>query len=109
MLVKFQTPAYATITMFGDVAKTLLKMMGMTGSIPGAIEADDVPAALERLKQAVAELPRDTQSDRSSSRGDDDSQHVDLAKRAFPLVQLLEAAAKKKKHVVWEEERHVIS
>ncbi|HSF46992.1 MAG TPA: DUF1840 domain-containing protein, partial [Burkholderiales bacterium] len=60
MLVQFQTPAYATITMFGGVAKTLLKMMGMTGDIPGAINAEDVPGALERLKQAVAALPKPT-------------------------------------------------
>ncbi|HSF47044.1 MAG TPA: DUF1840 domain-containing protein [Burkholderiales bacterium] len=103
MLVQFQTPAYATITMFGEVAKTLLKMMGMTGDIPGAINAEDVPAALERLKQAVAALPKPTEEE--NPRGQEESQHVDLGKRAFPLIQLLEAAAKKEKHVMWEVER----
>jgi len=47
MLVTFRTSAYANITMFGDIAVTLLKMMGHSGTVPSAIRADDVPAALE--------------------------------------------------------------
>ena len=54
MLVTFRTSAYANITMFGDVAVRLLKMMGHSGTVPSAIRADDVPAALERLKAALA-------------------------------------------------------
>src|SRR5690606_27882768 len=55
MLVTFKTKAYANITMFGDVAVKLLRMMGHSGTVPSAILADDVPAALERLKAAIAE------------------------------------------------------
>jgi len=39
MLVTFKTPSHADITMFGTVATTLLKMMGMSGGSPGAIMA----------------------------------------------------------------------
>jgi hypothetical protein len=53
MLVTFTTKAYANITMFGDVAVTLLKMMGHSGTVPGAILAADVPAALSRLTAAI--------------------------------------------------------
>ena len=49
MLVTFSCPVYADITMFGDVAVRLLKMMGHSGTVPSAIVAADVPAALERL------------------------------------------------------------
>jgi len=49
MLVKFTTNAYADITMFGDIALTMLKMMGHSGTVPGAILAADIPAALSRL------------------------------------------------------------
>ena len=55
MLVKFQTKSQATITMFGDVAVTLIKLMGHSGTVPSALLAEDVPAALARLKVAVAE------------------------------------------------------
>lgn len=44
--------AYADITMFGDVALVLLKMMGHSGTVPSSILAADVPAALSRLKAA---------------------------------------------------------
>ncbi len=53
MLVTFTTKAYADITMFGDVAVSLLKMMGHSGTVPGAILAADVPAALGRLTAAI--------------------------------------------------------
>jgi hypothetical protein len=41
MLVTFTTEAYADITMFGDVAVALLKMMGHSGTVPSAIRAED--------------------------------------------------------------------
>lgn len=53
MRVTFTTDAYADITMFGDVALALLKMMGHSKTVPGAILAADVPMALNRLKAAI--------------------------------------------------------
>ena len=50
MLVTFTCEAYADITMFGDVAQHLLTLMGHSGTVPGAILAEDVPAALHRLR-----------------------------------------------------------
>jgi hypothetical protein len=44
MLVTFSTKAYADITLFGDIALTLLKMMVHSATITGAILAADVPA-----------------------------------------------------------------
>lgn len=37
MLVTFSTDAYASITMFGDVALAMLKMMGHSATLPGEI------------------------------------------------------------------------
>ena len=109
MLIKFKTDAYADITMFGDVAKQLLKMMGHSGTVPSAILADDVPAALSRLKHAVeggkASLSADsaTSPDKEASQADPDGdQAVSLAYRAIPLIELLTAAARKKRDVMWE-------
>ncbi|NOT67222.1 MAG: DUF1840 family protein [Methylophilaceae bacterium] len=44
MLVTFATEAYADIIMFGDVALTLLPVMGHSATEPGAVLAKDVPA-----------------------------------------------------------------
>lgn len=103
MLVTFRTKAYADITMFGDVAIKLLNMMGHSGTVPGAIKAEDVPAALERLRAALA-AHRAASGDAQAEEQEDEKDkqpRVSLVKRAFPLVALLEAAAKRRCDVMW--------
>ena len=101
MLVTFSCPAHADITMFGDVAVRLLKLMGHSGTVPGALLAEDVEAALEHLEAAVAadeQLPQPGES----AQGDDDEPAVSLPHRALPLIELLRAAAKAKCHLMWD-------
>jgi len=100
MLVTFTTDAYADITMFGDVALTLLKMMGHSATVPGAILAEDVPAALSRLTAAIeAEKALPPAEDKDA---DADEPVVSIAHRALPLINLLAAAAKAESHVMWK-------
>jgi hypothetical protein len=98
MLVTFTTDAYADITMFGDVALTLLKMMGHSATVPGAILATDVPEALRRLTTAVeaenALPPVETD--------DENEPAVSLSNRALPLINLLTAAAMAGSDVMWK-------
>lgn len=101
MLVTFKTKAYANITMFGDVAKTLLKLMGHSGEVPSAIRAQDVPAALERLKTAVAPYRRAPGEPPAEPEEEGGQPPVSLANRAVPLIELLEAAAAAGADVVW--------
>jgi hypothetical protein len=104
MLVTFTTKAYADITMFGDVGLSMLKMMGHSGSVPGAILAEDVPAALERLKRAIErEKAAEARSQAKPSRSEDsDEQAVSLAHRDLPLIELLAAAARENSDVMWK-------
>jgi hypothetical protein len=95
MLVTFTTKAYADITMFGDVAVSLLKMMGHSGTVPSAIRAEDVPAVLARLTAAI------NAGKGAQPTGDKDAP-VSLAHRALPLINLLTAAAKENCDVMWE-------
>ena len=99
MLVTFTTNAYADITMCGDVALAMLKMMGHSTTVPGAILAEDVPVALSRLKAAIdaekASPPLDEDRDA-------DEPVVSLAHRALPLINLLAAAAKAESNVMWK-------
>lgn len=101
MLVTFTTKAYADITMFGDVAVTLLKMMGHSGTVPGAVVAADVPAALDRLQRALA-ADKGAQSGRPEPAADENDPPVSLAHRALPLLELLAAAAERKADVMWK-------
>ena len=104
MLVTFTSKAYADITMFGDVALSLLKMMGHSGTVPGAILAEDVSAALARLKSAIeTEKAAPARSASHDTRSDDsDEPAVSLAHRALPLIELLAAAAKENCDVMWK-------
>ncbi|WP_024297738.1 DUF1840 domain-containing protein [Methylomicrobium lacus] len=98
MLVTFTTNAYADITLFGDVALSLLKMMGHSATVPGAILAADVPAALSRLTAAI-------KAEKASSLVEDkdaDEPIVSMANRALPLINLLAAAAKADSEVMWK-------
>jgi hypothetical protein len=107
MFVKFASPAGASFAMPRDVAVSLLKIMGASGGVPGALTAEDVPSALERLRRGIAEsTPSADQpvQNKNDRKNDDDQQPpISLATRAYPLLQLLMAAAKNNKHVLWEE------
>jgi len=101
MLVRFDSDV-GTLTMFGEVAEQLLKAMGHTGAIPSAILPEDIPAAIERLKAAAAAQP-DAPSNESAraAGGDAHELPVSIKQRAFPLIELLERAAKQKCEVLW--------
>ena len=102
MLVTFECRAYANITYFGDVAKQLLAMMGHSGTVPGAIRAEDVPSALARLQDALRKYP-DSQPSAPERGGnvDDKDAPVLLRTRALPLIELLNAAVKEECEVMW--------
>lgn len=104
MLITFKTPAHADITMFGDVAKALIRMMGHSGTVPGALLAEDVPKALARLQAAVEANP-ETPLNPERDDADDDARalSVSLRHRALPLISLLEAAARDEKNVMWDQ------
>jgi hypothetical protein len=98
MLVTFTTDAYADITMFGDVALNMLKMMGHSATVPGAILAADVPEALSRLTVAI-----DTEKASSVVVDKDaDEPVVSMTNRALPLINLLTAAVKAESNVMWK-------
>jgi hypothetical protein len=104
MLVTFKSDAYADITMFGDVAVTLLKLMGHSGTVPGALLAEDVPAALENLKKAIeggaGAAPTGTSPDPGGN--DPEEPVVSLGNRAVPLIELLEASVAANCNVMWD-------
>ena len=98
MLVTFTSDAYADITMFGDVAKAMLKMMGHSGTVPSAILAADVPAALSRLMASVEAA----KAAPAVEDEDEDEPPVSLSTRALPLINLLTAAVKDGSDVMWK-------
>ena len=100
MLVTFESRSYADITIFGDVAVHLLHLMGHSGTVPGAIQAEDIPESLARLKTAIQQAEADKPV-KPKSGGDENEDKVSLALRALPLIKLLEAAVAAETDVMW--------
>jgi len=111
MLITFHSKVWSSITMFGDVAIRLLKMTGHSGTVPGALLAADVPAALGRLQQALATAGPDEEIAPGAQPGQEDadtSPPVGIHLRAYPLIQLLSASAEQGSDVMWEQGHPVI-
>ena len=105
MIVTFRSKAHADIMMFGDIAISLLKLMGHTGAVPGALLAADVPKALERLTRAVSvHKTADTGTSEQAPAPDDEPSErpVNLAHRALPLMELLADSIKATCDVMWD-------
>lgn len=106
MLVTFKTSSYADITMFGEAAVSLLKLMGQSGNVPGALLAADLPDALQTLHDGLDKLSAESADNAPSNvsdLGDDDAAPpVALQTRAGPLISLLESAIAANENVQWD-------
>ncbi len=102
MLVTFTCDAHENITMFGDDALRLLKLMGHSGTVPSAIMAADVPAALDKLTRAIDSQRKKPQTKNNPSGDDDDEPTVSVVNRALPLLALLKDAVKDKCDIIWK-------
>ena len=106
MIIVFQSQAAGDVIMFGDVAQRMMAIMGKDVADQGIITLEQLPAAIARLKAAIAadKAERAGKSeDDLPQRDEDGSSHpfVNLTQRAVPLLELLEQSLKKNKPVVW--------
>ena len=103
MIVTFRTKSFANIVMFGSVAKTLFKLMGHSGTVPGAIKAEDVGGYLENLKQGLKQQQELESAQPARPKYDDDGEPViGLQTRAQPLIDLLSSAHENQHDVSWK-------
>ena len=103
MLVTFETQSFPRITFFADVARRLLKLMGQSGNVPGALAPEDVDGARQALQKAVDR--DDIEDPQDSHDEEEEGEAVSIRHRALPLLDLLAAAAAAKAHVTWTEGR----
>jgi len=96
MFVTFSSDAYENISYFNDVANQLLNLMGHSGTVPGALKSDQVAGALANLKHGLEQYKTPSGVD-----NDADEPVISIGKRAIPLINLLESAARKDCNVLW--------
>ncbi len=99
MILTFHTPSRANIIYDQKIGIALLKFMGRTGNVPGAVDAEHVPDALARLRENL-DMHDDSEEEREQHESDDD--YVAMRIRAFPLIEFLEAAVAEDDYVSWE-------
>ena len=103
MLIKFDSEV-GSFTMDREIAVQLLRAMGHSGTVPGAMLPADLPGALARLQSMVDKTPANPGK---PARGDEDKDKgvdapVSIRQRAFPLIDLLTRAAQQGKEVLWK-------
>ncbi|CUB05157.1 DUF1840 domain-containing protein [Marinomonas fungiae] len=101
MLMTFHCHACADITMFGDIGLQMIKMMGYKDNTSGAIKAENIPQALERLTAAIA-IEKETPQPQAPEESEDDEAPVSLANRAVPLIDMLNRAMQDECDIVWD-------
>jgi hypothetical protein len=105
-MIIFRSQAAADVMMFDDVAKRMMAVMGKEEAARGIITVEQLPEAIARLKAAIA-------ADKAAHAGQYDTPeteetpgggqraYVGFARRAVPLVELLEYSLKDDKPVTW--------
>jgi hypothetical protein len=104
MIVRFSTRAGA-LTMHGDAAVALLRAMGHSGTVPGAILAPDLAEALANLRRSLetqAELPSPPPAAAEGEEREDAPPPVTLRMRAVPLIEIIETAIARGSDLMWE-------
>lgn len=117
MLITFKSPVAGDTTYVGPIGERFLRMMGMSGNVPGAMMADEVPEALEQFKRELqrieaqereaAEALKEREQEKVKNESEDENKKsaprpVPTSQRAYPLIQLLEKSADAGCEVVWE-------
>ena len=107
-LVVFRSRAAGEIFMFAETARRIFEIIGRPEAPRGVITAEQVAEALQKLVDAVeeekAQLKAATEdAELHDKQGDGTVQQrpITLTQRAFPLIEMLREAQKKKVDVTW--------
>jgi hypothetical protein len=114
MLITFKSKAGADVLMFGDVARDLLALLDKdANAAKGIVTVEQLPQAIERLEAAI-EAERTRQNAKSVDERDAEEEadaeagrtgmaaSVNLAQRAWPLLDLLRCARDAGEPVIWD-------
>lgn len=119
MLIKFSCDSTGSFTMLGEDALALVNLMKDKKQVEGILRGQDIDHALNQLRQRLRSRDttpgQDTVASTEAGNGangdeEEDEEPVDLAVRAVPLIEMLEAASAsfragdKDSYVIWKPE-----
>ena len=107
MIYEFKSRATGTLVTTQEVAERILQIIGRPAQAKGVILPEQMPAALEALKQAI-DNERNSKAAPSPKRPavtETDIDHVEpevsLASRGFPFLEMLREAYAARKEITW--------
>ena len=107
-LVVFRSKAAGEIFMFAETARRILDIVGKQDTPRGVISAEQVGEALARLAAAVEEEKAQVEraredAEQAQRRGEpaEGARAITLGQRAYPLLEMLRAAQRKRVDVTW--------
>lgn len=107
-LMVFRSKAAGEIFMFAETARRIFDIVGKADAPRGVITAEQVPAALAALQAAVDDERAQLKAAAAQARSDEQpvdeaaaARAITLGQRAFPLLEMLTAAQKKKVDITW--------
>ena len=103
MLITFKSRAHADVTMFGDVALELIRLMGRRDTVPSAMYPEDIPDALGKLRSGLVLQEAAESVVVTNDVDEDEEEQIGIQTRAIPLIELMVAAKKEQVPVMWEE------
>ena len=103
MLYKFKSAATGDLIMLGPHGDAMLRLLGREPSPKGIIEAGDLPNAIAALRAAIEESERKSGDGGAAdpSNEEDGGAAVSLRRRLWPVIEMLERAARAGVPVVW--------
>ena len=112
MLITFKSKAAAEIVMYKEHARRILDLLHKdveqgiitTAELPAAIASIEAAIVESKIHSVSTEVTHDVNMHHNAT--DDENEHekpvtVSFATRAFPVLEMLQAAQKMQKDVVW--------
>ena len=105
MLYKFKSKAAGDLIMLEPNGRRVLQVIGKDPGPKGIIQPAEMPGAVARLEQAIADEEAEQQAavDEAKARGQVPPKFdpVSLRQRALPFIEMLRRCAKEDKEIVW--------
>ena len=95
MLVTFTSSSSGDIIMFADIAHRLLEIIGKRGTARGIFTKEQLPEAVQQLRQAVA-------VDKENVSQMDHSPSINLSQRAYSIIEMMELTRKAGGFITWQ-------
>ncbi|MDO6386219.1 MULTISPECIES: DUF1840 domain-containing protein [unclassified Uliginosibacterium] len=113
MLITFKSRADGDVIMFGNVGRQMLAILGKDPQdAKGIVTQEQLPAAIAALRTAIEQDKTDNPPPPEADNWGRDAveqqvqrereQNVSFARRAAPLLTMLEYARRDNTHVTWE-------